>query len=49
VLRGELQDHLARDDATRRPLNAALRTTAADPKSHRAFLMRTSLLESVRR
>jgi 3-(3-hydroxy-phenyl)propionate hydroxylase len=36
-----------RDEAARSANFAALRATAADPKSHRAFLMRTSLLESV--
>ena len=38
-----------KDEAARAASFAALRATAADPKSHRAFLMRTSLLESVRR
>ena len=38
-----------KDEAARAAGFAALRATAADPKSHRAFLMRTSLLESVRR
>jgi 3-(3-hydroxy-phenyl)propionate hydroxylase len=38
-----------KDEAARAASFAALRATAADPASHRAFLMRTSLLESVRR
>ena len=38
-----------KDEAARAASFAALRATAADPKSHRSFLMRTSLLESVRR
>lgn len=38
-----------RDEAARAASFAALRATVADPTSHRAFLMRTSLLESVRR
>jgi 3-(3-hydroxy-phenyl)propionate hydroxylase len=37
-----------KDEAARAASFASLRATAADPKSHRAFLMRTSLLESVR-
>lgn len=37
-----------KDEVARAASFAALRATAADPKSHRAFLMRTSLLESVR-
>ena len=36
------------DPAVRQANFAALRQNAADPKAHRAFLMRTSLLASVR-
>jgi 3-(3-hydroxy-phenyl)propionate hydroxylase len=38
-----------RDPASREANFKFLRETAAEPKAHRAFLMRTSLLESVRR
>jgi 3-(3-hydroxy-phenyl)propionate hydroxylase len=38
-----------KDEAARTASFAALRETAADPKLHRAFLMRSSLLESARR
>lgn len=38
-----------KDPATREANFDALRKTSKDPASHRAFLMRTSLLESVRR
>lgn len=38
-----------KDEAARAANFSTLRATAADSKSHRAFLMRTSLLESVRR
>ena len=38
-----------RDAASRNANFAHLRRTAADPAAHRAFLMRTSLLESVRK
>jgi len=38
-----------KDPATREANFAALRKIAKDPTAHRAFLMRTSLLESVRR
>ena len=41
---------LEEKDAAGREANFAfLRKTAADPKMQRAFLMRTSLLDSVRR
>jgi 3-(3-hydroxy-phenyl)propionate hydroxylase len=38
-----------KDEAARAASSAALRATAADPAAQRAFLMRSSLLESVRR
>lgn len=38
-----------KDSATRQANFDSLRRTAADPAAHRAFLMRTSLLESVRK
>ncbi|MBS7542826.1 FAD-dependent oxidoreductase [Ancylobacter oerskovii] len=38
-----------KDTATREANFATLKATAANPQSHRAFLMRTSLLESVRK
>ena len=38
-----------RDPAAREENFAALRATAADPAAHRAFLLRTSLIESVRK
>jgi 3-(3-hydroxy-phenyl)propionate hydroxylase len=38
-----------KDPATRQANFDSLRRTAADPSAHRAFLMRTSLLESVRK
>jgi 3-(3-hydroxy-phenyl)propionate hydroxylase len=38
-----------KDNAAREANFDFLRKTAADPKAHRAFLMRTSLLESVRK
>ncbi len=38
----------ARDPRLREENFAFLRRTAADPAAHRAFLMRTSLLDSVR-
>jgi 3-(3-hydroxy-phenyl)propionate hydroxylase len=38
-----------KDPAAREANFDNLRRTAADPVAHRAFLMRTSLLESVRR
>jgi 3-(3-hydroxy-phenyl)propionate hydroxylase len=38
-----------KDQAARAASFSALRATAADPNSHRAFLMRTSLLDSVGR
>jgi 3-(3-hydroxy-phenyl)propionate hydroxylase len=38
-----------KDPATRQAHFDTLRRTAADPAAHRAFLMRTSLLESVRK
>ena len=42
--------NLATETNTFSPANFdALRRTAADPAAHRAFLMRSSLLESVRR
>ena len=37
-----------KDEAVRERNNAALRATAADPAAHRAYLLRASLLESVR-
>jgi 3-(3-hydroxy-phenyl)propionate hydroxylase len=37
-----------KDPAARARSNAALRATAADPVAHRAYLMRASLLDSVR-
>ena len=37
-----------KDESTREENFAFLRKTAADPEAHRAFLMRASLLESVR-
>jgi len=38
-----------RDPAAREANFDALRKTAADPAAHRAFLLRTSLIESVRK
>jgi 3-(3-hydroxy-phenyl)propionate hydroxylase len=37
-----------KDPAVRERSNAALRATAADPAAHRAYLLRASLIESVR-
>ena len=38
-----------KDPATRAKSNAALRATAADPAAHRAYLLRASLIDSVRK
>jgi 3-(3-hydroxy-phenyl)propionate hydroxylase len=38
-----------KDPAVREKSNAALKATAADPAAHRAYLLRASLLESVRK
>jgi 3-(3-hydroxy-phenyl)propionate hydroxylase len=38
-----------KDEAARERNNAALRATAADPVAHRAYLLRASLLDSVRK
>jgi 3-(3-hydroxy-phenyl)propionate hydroxylase len=38
-----------KDPAVRANNNAALRKTAADPAAHRAYLLRASLIESVRK
>jgi 3-(3-hydroxy-phenyl)propionate hydroxylase len=38
-----------KDPAARARSNAALRATAADPVAHRAYLMRASLMDSVRK
>jgi len=38
-----------KDAAARAKSNAALRATAADPEKHRAYLLRASLIESVRK
>jgi len=38
-----------KDPAARARSNAALRATAADPAAHRAYLLRASLIESVRK
>ena len=38
-----------KDEAVRERNNAALRATAADPAAHRAYLLRASLLDSVRK
>jgi len=38
-----------KDPAARAKSNAALRATAADPAAHRAYLLRASLIESVRK
>jgi 3-(3-hydroxy-phenyl)propionate hydroxylase len=38
-----------KDQAVRERNNAALRATAADPAAHRAYLLRASLLDSVRK
>ena len=38
-----------RDPEARAKSNAALRTTAADPEKHRTYLLRASLIESVRK
>jgi 3-(3-hydroxy-phenyl)propionate hydroxylase len=38
-----------KDPAAREKSNAALRATASDPAAHRAYLLRASLIESVRR
>ncbi len=38
-----------KDPASREKSNAALRATASDPAAHRAYLLRASLIESVRK
>ena len=38
-----------KDPAARARSNAALRATAADPAAHRAYLLRASLIDSVRK
>ena len=38
-----------KDPEARAKSNAALRATAADPKKHRAYLLRAALIESVRK
>ncbi len=38
-----------KDEAVRERNNAALRATAADPAAHRAYLLRASLIDSVRK
>ncbi len=38
-----------KDPAARARSNEALRKTAADPAAHRAYLLRASLIESVRK
>ncbi len=38
-----------KDPEARARSNAALRATAADPEKHRAYLLRASLIESVRK
>jgi 3-(3-hydroxy-phenyl)propionate hydroxylase len=38
-----------KDPASRQKSNAALRATASDPAAHRAYLLRASLIESVRK
>jgi 3-(3-hydroxy-phenyl)propionate hydroxylase len=38
-----------KDPASREKSNAALRATASDPEAHRAYLLRASLIESVRK
>ena len=38
-----------KDPEARAKSNAALRATAADPEKHRAYLLRASLIESVRK
>ena len=38
-----------KDPEARAKSNAALRSTAADPEKHRAYLLRASLIESMRK